>query len=122
MKSLDAKLLTLSPSQKTEREVIVAFNATDRSEYKRLEQQSKDTYLASVARMVVSKNYLFFHQMMTPLRIACSGGPLYKKQESDNGEQENDNSKVSHIYTSKLNMLITELTTVRQSDPTGTTN
>lgn len=105
----------------TERNVVVPFNAADKPEYNLIEAQSKKVYLSSVSHMSVNKNYLFFQQIMTPLRTACAGGPVFATEKEDKGEdKEKKEPLVTHTYTSKLNALIVELTTVRESDPTGT--
>ena len=120
-------------SLQTERAISIKFSEKEKVEYAQLEEAARDLYHPIRAAGKCGKRYLRLTQALLPLRVACAGGPVpLFSPELETGEEGSDESEddaprkpkktqvfSDFAFTSKLEVLVHELETIRDKSPEG---
>jgi len=125
----NSKTTLMSLPSKTERIIEIALSSKIEKElYDVLDKNAKDFYInfKRENESDISKHYLKLSQKLTPMRVACAGGPypLVDDESDDNMAEEveeNRKKKKSVVYSSvafksKFKTLISELKRYRDED------
>lgn len=127
----NSKTTLMSLPSKTERVIEISFSSkTEKEHYDNLDKNAKDFYIKfkKENESDISKHYLKLSQKLTPLRVACAGGPypLIDNKSDDGMEEEVEENgkkkkKSDVVYStvafkSKFKALISELERCRDED------
>jgi len=131
-------LMSLPP--KTERVIEVEFDATEKVQYAALENLARGFYTTFKASHAskLSKYFLVLSSKLTPMRIACAGGPYpienYDADDDNDGDEDDEEDAATppkknkvikptkfsdFAFRSKLKTLIAELKRTREADSTA---
>lgn len=70
----------------------VSLNQEEQNEYDKLEAAAKLVYLAWAKKSNVGRQYLMLFQKLSPLRIACAGGPVPEEDETATSKEPAENT------------------------------
>jgi SNF2 family DNA or RNA helicase len=124
----DTTLMSLPP--KIERVIEVSLSEDEKQEYNTLDEKAKTFYLnfRDAHSHDLSCHYLKLSQILTPMRVACSGGayPLNVESKDEDEDEDDQPRKIKKVVeysdfalTSKFKVLLSELERIRDEDPTS---